>query len=136
MNEYANSLNETLTSLIREMSAAPAPYVKKYFTRKKKLLPFETFMQLLISMGATAYIRNSWNRRAILLVIGAGSADACMARKIIRSLRINPGFLPKILQRMHLTSTPLFIFKSHRICRTPLQCLHLPISIYISLRKR
>lgn len=52
MNEYANSLKETLTSLIREMSAAPAPYVKypeKDFTRKKKL-PFETVMQLLISM--------------------------------------------------------------------------------------
>ncbi|WP_261301691.1 hypothetical protein [Paenibacillus andongensis] len=57
MNEYANSLKQTLTSLIREMSAAPAPYVKspeKDFTRKKKL-PFETVMQLLISMMATAY---------------------------------------------------------------------------------
>ncbi|MBU5444788.1 IS4 family transposase [Paenibacillus sp. MSJ-34] len=53
MNEYANSLKQTLTSLIREMSAAPASYVKnpeKDFTRKKKL-PFETVMQLLISMG-------------------------------------------------------------------------------------
>ncbi|WP_161783551.1 hypothetical protein [Paenibacillus tyrfis] len=40
MNEYAISLKQTLTSLIREMSAAPAPYVKnpeKDFTRKKKL---------------------------------------------------------------------------------------------------
>jgi hypothetical protein len=38
MNEYANSLKETLTSLIREMSAVPAPYVnnpEKDFTRKK-----------------------------------------------------------------------------------------------------
>lgn len=53
MDEYANLLKTTLTSLIREMSAAPAPYVKnskKDFTRKKKL-PFETVMQLLISMG-------------------------------------------------------------------------------------
>ncbi|TMV47431.1 IS4/IS5 family transposase, partial [Paenibacillus mesophilus] len=49
MDEYANSLKETLTSLIREMAAAPAPYVKnpeKDFTRKKKL-PFDTVMQLL-----------------------------------------------------------------------------------------
>ncbi|WP_308635867.1 hypothetical protein [Paenibacillus silvisoli] len=47
MNEYANSLKQKLTSLIREMSAAPASYVKnpeKDFTRKKKL-PFETVMQ-------------------------------------------------------------------------------------------
>ncbi|MDM5339100.1 hypothetical protein QUF84_18000 [Fictibacillus enclensis] len=71
MNEYANSLNETLTSLIREMSAAPAPYVKKDFTRKKKL-PFETVMQLLISMGGNSiykellesqgYIACYWSR--------------------------------------------------------------------------
>jgi Transposase DDE domain. len=56
MNEYANSLKQTLTSLIREMSATPAPYVKnpeKDFTRKKKL-PFETVMQLLISMGGNS----------------------------------------------------------------------------------
>lgn len=56
MNEYAHSLKETLTSLIREMAAAPEPYVKnpeKDFTRKKKL-PFETVMQLLISMGGNS----------------------------------------------------------------------------------
>ncbi|OKP94684.1 hypothetical protein [Paenibacillus sp. P32E] len=51
MNEYANALKETLTSLIREMSTEPAPFVKNPendFTRKKKL-PFETVMHLLIS---------------------------------------------------------------------------------------
>lgn len=56
MNEYANSLKQTLTSLISEMSAAPAPYVKnpeKDFTRKKKL-PFDTVMQFLISMGGNS----------------------------------------------------------------------------------
>jgi hypothetical protein len=50
MNEYTISLKQTLTSLIREMSVAPAPYAKnpeKDFTRKKKL-PFETVMQLLM----------------------------------------------------------------------------------------
>lgn len=56
MTAFANSLKQTLTTLIREMSAAPAPYVKnpdKDFTRKKKL-PFETMMQLLISMGGNS----------------------------------------------------------------------------------
>ncbi|WP_379145876.1 hypothetical protein [Paenibacillus sp. sgz500992] len=56
MDQYANSLKKTLTSLIREMSASPAPFVKKLekdFTRKKKL-PFETVMQLLISMGGNS----------------------------------------------------------------------------------
>lgn len=56
MNEYTHSLKETLSSLIREMSATPASYVRnpeKDFTRKKKL-PFETVMQLLISMGGNS----------------------------------------------------------------------------------
>jgi hypothetical protein len=56
MNAYANVLKEKLTFLIREMSVAPAPYVKNPesdFTRKKKL-PFETVMQLLISMGGNS----------------------------------------------------------------------------------
>ncbi|OME75927.1 hypothetical protein BK120_30140 [Paenibacillus sp. FSL A5-0031] len=65
MNEYANSLKKTLTSLIREMSAAPAPYVQNPdFTRKEKL-PFETVMQHLFLWAAIAYTRNSWNRRAM-----------------------------------------------------------------------
>ncbi|MGG1556532.1 IS4 family transposase, partial [Paenibacillus ferrarius] len=56
MNAYANVLKEKLTSLILEMSNAPAPYVKNPgidFTRKKKL-PFETVMQLLICMGGNS----------------------------------------------------------------------------------
>lgn len=56
MHTYANSLKETLTSLIREMAGTLAPYVKnpeKDFTRKKKL-PFETVMQILISMGGNS----------------------------------------------------------------------------------
>lgn len=56
MNAYANVLKEKLTFLIREMSVAPAPYVKNPesdFTRKKKL-PFETVMHLLISMGGNS----------------------------------------------------------------------------------
>ncbi|BFH69180.1 hypothetical protein J27TS7_05180 [Paenibacillus dendritiformis] len=68
MNEYANSLKETLPSLIREMAAAPAPYVKnpeKDFTRKKKL-SFETVIQLLISMGGNSVNRT---RKAITFCI-------------------------------------------------------------------
>ncbi|WP_198343571.1 IS4 family transposase [Paenibacillus senegalimassiliensis] len=56
MKTYADTLKKTLTSLIQEMSAAPEPYVKhpgKDFTRTKKL-PFETVMQLLISMGGNS----------------------------------------------------------------------------------
>lgn len=56
MNEYANSPKTNIDTLIREMAAAPAPYVKnleKDFTRRKKL-PFDTVMQLLISMAGNS----------------------------------------------------------------------------------
>ncbi|MFC0214553.1 hypothetical protein ACFFK0_19150 [Paenibacillus chartarius] len=59
MNDYANSLKQTPTSLIQGMSAAPAPYFKnpeKDFYSKKKP-PFETVMQLLTSMGSNSFCR-------------------------------------------------------------------------------
>ena len=56
MNEYPNTVKEKLTSLINEMSASPALFVKspdKDFTRDRKL-PFDTVMHLLISMGGNS----------------------------------------------------------------------------------
>jgi hypothetical protein len=47
MNDYPNAVKASLTSLIMEMSASPALYVKnpeRDFTRKRKL-PFETVIQ-------------------------------------------------------------------------------------------
>jgi len=56
MNKYAKKVKGELTSLIGKMSANPATFVKKPgkdFIRKRKL-PFETVMQLLISMGGNS----------------------------------------------------------------------------------
>ena len=56
MNDYPNTVKETLSSLIAELSASSAMYVKnpgRDFTRNRKL-PFETVMQLLISMGGSS----------------------------------------------------------------------------------
>lgn len=56
MNEYANFVKEKLTSLIFEMSASQALFVKsptRDFTRKRKL-PFETVVQILLSMGGNS----------------------------------------------------------------------------------
>ncbi len=56
MNDYPNSVRETLTNLIMEMSASPALFVKdpeRDFTRKRKL-PFETVVQLLLSIGGNS----------------------------------------------------------------------------------
>ena len=56
MNDYPNSVKEKLTSLIKEMSAEPALFVKdpkRDFTRKRKL-PFEAVVQILLSMGGNS----------------------------------------------------------------------------------
>jgi hypothetical protein len=87
MNEYANSLKETLTSLIREMSAAPAPFVKnpdKDFTRKKKL-PFETVMQLLISMGGNSLYKELLESQGYDINTATTSAFVQQRNKILPS---------------------------------------------------
>ena len=56
MNCYPSTVKETLTSLINEISASPALFVRnpeKDFTRNRKL-PFGTVIHLLISMGGNS----------------------------------------------------------------------------------
>lgn len=87
MNEYANSLKNKLTSLIREMSAAPAPFVKnpeKDFTRKKKL-PFETVMQLLISMGGNSLYKELLESQGYDVNTATTSAFVQQRNKILPS---------------------------------------------------
>ncbi|WP_342556502.1 transposase [Paenibacillus sp. FSL H8-0548] len=87
MNEYANSLKKTLTSLIREMSAAPAPYVKnpeKDFTRMKKL-SFETVMQLLIAMGGNSIYKELLESQGYNVNTATTSAFVQQRNKILPS---------------------------------------------------
>lgn len=87
MNEYANSLKQTLTSLIREMSTTPAPYVKNPdtdFTRKKKL-PFETVMQLLISMGGNSLYKELLESQGYDVNTATTSAFVQQRNKILPS---------------------------------------------------
>ncbi|MCY9636609.1 IS4/IS5 family transposase, partial [Paenibacillus thiaminolyticus] len=87
MNEYAISLKKTLTSLIREMAAAPAPYVKnpkKDFTRKKKL-SFETVMQLLISMGGNSLYKELLESQGYDVNTATTSAFVQQRNKILPS---------------------------------------------------
>jgi hypothetical protein len=87
MNEYANALKETLTSLIRQMAAAPAPYVKNPgtdFTRKKKL-PFETVMQLLISMGGNSLYKELLESQGYNVNTASTSAFVQQRNKILPS---------------------------------------------------
>lgn len=87
MNVYAIALKEKLTSLIREMSAAPAPYVKnpeKDFTRRKKL-PFETVMQLLISMGGNSIYKDLLESQGYDVNTATTSAFVQQRNKILPS---------------------------------------------------
>ncbi|WP_440115910.1 IS4 family transposase [Paenibacillus sp. QZ-Y1] len=87
MDEYANSLKRTLTSLIKEMSARPAPYVKKPgkdYTRKKKL-PFETVMQLLISMGGNSLYKELLESQGYDVHTATTSAFVQQRNKILPS---------------------------------------------------
>ncbi|GGD78787.1 hypothetical protein [Paenibacillus nasutitermitis] len=87
MSEYAHSLKETLTSLIREMAAAPASFVKnpeKDFTRKKKL-PFETVMQLLISMGGNSLYKELLESQGYDVNTATTSAFVQQRNKILPS---------------------------------------------------
>jgi hypothetical protein len=87
MNEYANSLKKTLTSLIEEMPALPAPYVKnpeRDFTRKKKL-PFETVMQLLVSMGGNSIYKELLESQGYDVNTATTSAFVQQRNKILPS---------------------------------------------------
>jgi hypothetical protein len=56
MNEYPTALKEKLLSIIRGMASSSGDFVKnpeKDFTRKRKL-PFEAVMQIIISMGGNS----------------------------------------------------------------------------------
>ncbi|TVX96225.1 IS4 family transposase, partial [Paenibacillus cremeus] len=84
---YASSLKETLTSLIREMSVAPELYVKnpgKDFTRKKKL-PFEAVMQLLISMGGNSIYKELLESQGYDVNTASTSAFVQQRNKILPS---------------------------------------------------
>lgn len=87
MNEYANALKEKLTSLIRGMSAQSELYVKnpnKDFTRKKKL-PFETVMQLLISMGGNSIYKELLESQGYDVNTATTSAFVQQRNKILPS---------------------------------------------------
>jgi hypothetical protein len=69
------------------MSAAPAPYVKnpeKDFTRKKKL-PFETVMQLLISMGGNSLYKELLESQGYDVNTATTSAFVQQRKKILPS---------------------------------------------------
>jgi hypothetical protein len=111
MNAYASSLKQKLTSLIREMSAAPAPYVKnpeKDFTRKKKL-PFETVMQLLISMGGNSLYKE------LLESQGYNTNTATTSAFVQQRNKILPSAVEFLFQKFTQSHTDLKRYRGYRL---------------------
>jgi hypothetical protein len=111
MNAYANSLKQKLTSLIREMSAEPAPYVKnpeKDFTRKKKL-PFETVMQLLISMGGNSLYKE------LLESQGYDANTATTSAFVQQRNKILPSAVEFLFHKFTQSHTDLKCYRGYRL---------------------
>ncbi len=111
MNAYANSLKQKLTSLIREMSAEPAPYVKnpeKDFTRKKKL-PFETVMQLLISMGGNSLYKELLDSQGYDANTATTSAFVQQRNKIL------PSAVAFLFHKFTQSHTDLKLYRGYRL---------------------
>lgn len=121
MNEYPNSLKQTLTSLIREMSAAPAPYVKnpeKDFTRKKKL-PFETVMQLLISTGGNSLYKEILESQGYDVNTATTSAFVQQRNKIL------PSAVECLFQKFTQSHTDIKDYRGYRLIAIDGSDLHI-----------
>ena len=122
MDEYANSLKKTLTSLIREMSATPAPYVKNPqtdFTRKKKL-PFETVMQLLISMGGNSIYKELLESQGYDVNTATTSAFVQQRNKIL------PSAVEFLFHEFTQSYTDIKDYRGYRLLAIDGSDLHIP----------
>ena len=121
MNKYAHLLKQTLTSLIREMSAAPAAYVKNPqtdFTRKKKL-PFETVMQLLISMGGNSLYKELLESQGYDVNTATSSAFVQQRNKIL------PSAVEFLFQQFTQSYTDIKDYRGYRLLAIDGSDLHI-----------
>ncbi len=121
MNTYANVLKEKLTSLIREMSVAPAPYVKNPkidFSRKKKL-PFETVLQLLISMGGNSIYKE------LLESQGYDANTATTSAFVQQRNKILPSALEYLFHEFTQSHTDIKDYRGYRLLAIDGSDLHI-----------
>ena len=85
MNEYPNALKEKIFSIIKQMETSPAAFVRnpgKDFTRKRKL-PFETVVKLIISMGGNSIYKELLEAAGYSLETATTSAFVQQRDKIL-----------------------------------------------------
>lgn len=116
-----NSVKETLTSLIRKMSAAPALYVKNPetdFTRTRKL-PFEAIMQLIISMGGNSIYKELLEATGYDLNTATSSAFVQQRGKIL------PDAFEFLLHEFTQSHTKIETFQGYRLLAVDGSALHI-----------
>ena len=122
MNEYPNEVKEKLSSLIRELSASPALFVKNPgtdFTRNRKL-PFETVVQLLISMGGNSVYKELLESR------GYDVNTATTAAFVQQRDKILPVAFEFLLDEFTQTHSDIKHYRGYRLFATDGSDLHIP----------
>lgn len=123
MNDYPAAVKEKLTSLITEMAASPAPFVKnpeRDFTRKRKL-PFETVVQLLISMGGNSIFKELLKEQGYDLNTATTSAFVQQRDKIL------PAAFEFLFHAFTETFHALKTYQGYRLLATDGSDLHIAI---------
>ncbi len=85
MNEYPNALKEKIFLIIKQMETSPAAFVRnpgKDFTRKRKL-PFETVVKLIVSMGGNSIYKELLEAAGYSLETATTSAFVQQRDKIL-----------------------------------------------------
>lgn len=122
MNEYANKVKGRLLSLINEMAASPAPFVKNPetdFTRNRKL-PFATVLQLLISMGGNSIYKELLEAHGYDVNTPTTSAFIQQRDKIL------PAAFDFLLHRFTDTHTTRKTYQGYRLLAVDGSDLHTP----------
>ena len=121
MNEYPSIVKQRLITLINEMSAEPAPFVKNPqsdFTRKRKL-PFETVVQLLLSMGGNSIYKDLLETQCY------GSNTATTSAFIHQRDKILPFAFQFLFRKFTDTLTDSKTYKEYRLFAADGSDLHI-----------
>jgi hypothetical protein len=122
MRDYPNVVKETLSSLIAELSASPELFVKnpgRDFTRNRKL-PFETMMQLLISMGGNSIYKELLESQGYDVNTATTSAFVQQRDKIL------PCAFEYLLHEFTRPYADAKSYRGYRLLATDGSSLHIP----------
>ena len=122
MNEYPNALKDRLSATIREMADSPESFVKnpgKDFTRNRKL-PFETIVQMLISMGGNSLYKE------LLESQGYDANTATTSAFVQQRDKIKPCAFEFLLHKFTRPHSDTKKYRGYRLLASDGSDLHIP----------